>query len=128
MIGKSKTVSAARSRRLLFASIFSTVNFAAIAQTAQNLPIVPDDVHSFLTQRGTCENLARHRATDSSKAASVDASLKFLKCDEVAQNEVALRARYKNDANVLDALDHWSIIVQRLPVRIPVPALNGETR
>jgi len=110
-----------RSRQLILAATVCVAAFVAVAQEPNDLPKVPAAVRSFLAQRGTCEQLALQRNADSSNTAHIDDELKSRKCADLPQQEQALRAQYKNDSNVLNVLDHWSIVVVRLPARIPVP-------
>jgi hypothetical protein len=82
------------------------------------------DVREFIGRRSSCLEWSK-KASDPEHKTQLDdimSLMRTLKCDEVANDEKALRQQYAGNRDILRALDAtWVKVVKRLPVRIPVP-------
>ena len=82
------------------------------------------DVREFIGRRSSCLEWSK-KASDPERKTQLDdimSLMRTLKCDEVANDEKALRQQYAGNPDILRALDAtWVKVVKRLPVRIAVP-------
>ncbi|MCX5514491.1 hypothetical protein [Kaistia algarum] len=86
---------------------------------------LPADVVDFVGRRASCLEWAQ-KATDPNQAEQIDKIMQSLKCADIKGNDHALRSNYADNPSVIAALNAtWTKIVQRIPVRIPVPPETG---
>jgi len=73
---------------------------------------LPLDVTVFIGHRAHCEQRLSASPADTAATAA-------LECGDLKREEDALRQHYSQDPRVISALnDHWTIIVQRVPVTV----------
>jgi hypothetical protein len=85
---------------------------------------LPPDVTGFISRRVGCAEWS-HKAIDPEHKAQMDdvrSIMVSLKCDDVADDERALRQKYASNPAILASLDAvWVKVVKRLPVQIAIP-------
>jgi hypothetical protein len=85
---------------------------------------LPSDVTGLIGRRAGCLEWSQKASDPDRKTqlGDITSILRPLKCDEVANDEKALRQQYASNHDILRALDAtWVKVVKRLPVRIAVP-------
>jgi hypothetical protein len=85
---------------------------------------LPSDVMGLISRRVGCLEWSRKVSDPDRKTrlGDITSILRQLKCDEVANDEKALRQQYAGNPDILRALDaNWVKVVKRLPVRIAAP-------
>jgi hypothetical protein len=110
---------------LLSITVITTLWLALCAPTQAIENSLPTDVGSFIGRRASCQHWSQN-IVDPSKASEI---MRGLKCEDIKGEEQVLRKSYADNPAVIAALNATSIIVvQRAPVRRPVPTPSDSNR
>ena len=89
------------------------------AQTRAQDAELPADVTDLLIRRMGCNDWTARGRNDPALAGDLSRIFTALRCNEVPQDEAALRQVYQDNSVLLAALNaKWTKIVRRLPVQI----------
>jgi hypothetical protein len=101
---------------------------AALRQKYQSDPRVlkeleiaelPADADDLIDRRASCDKWAAKGHAHQDRAAGIDSTRAYLKCDAVAKDEAALRQKYIGNPLIVKAFDgKWVIIFKRVPLKI----------
>ncbi|MGB6176894.1 MAG: hypothetical protein WBF43_11305 [Methylocella sp.] len=95
---------------------------------ALDLAELPADADDLIHRRMGCDEWAAEVRAHPDRAAGIEATRAYLKCDAVAKDEAALRRKYSGNPAILKFLDaKWVHIVKRVPVKIAPQANPAET-
>jgi hypothetical protein len=105
----------------------------SLAVLARQIPVahaqthpadLPSDVTELVGRRSSCLELYK-KAFDpehQTRPQEMMASMRSLRCDEIENDEKALRQKYAGNPEIIEALKAtWVKVIQRLPVRGAVP-------
>jgi len=103
----------------------ASVATAQCGEAQQSLADLPPDVAAFVARRAACSEWSR-KVFEPDRVPDLDnitSMMRSLKCYDLANDERSLRERYSGDPATAAALKgHWTRVVKRLPIRIPVPS------
>ena len=86
---------------------------------ALDLAELPADADDLIHRRTGCDEWAAKIHAHPDRAAGIEATRAYLKCDAVAKDEAALRQKYIGNHAILRLLDaKWVQIVKRVPLKI----------
>jgi hypothetical protein len=89
---------------------------------------LPADADDLIHRRTGCDEWATEVHAHQDRAAGLEATRAYLKCDAVAKDEVALRQKYVGNPAILKLLDaKWVRIVKRVPLKIAPQANPADT-
>ena len=92
-----------------------------LACTAPALAELPDDVIDYMSQREMCDQLRAEDDTDNPAARSERDVNYAAFCRGTDKQLAELRARYSNNAEVLDALVNYDDVIET-----QTPKINGQ--
>jgi hypothetical protein len=111
-------------KTLMLAAVALATSVVLPRAHAQGSPELPPDVAGLIGRRAGCNEWSQ-KAFDPEWKSQIEGIMKVmqsLKCDDVADDERALRQKYAGNPKILASLRAtWVKVVKRLPVRIAVP-------
>jgi len=115
-------------QRLYFKCDAITKDVALLRKRYQNDPRIlealdlaelPADADDLIGRRAGCDKGAAEGHAHQDRAAGLEATRAYLRCDAVAKDEAALRQKYVGNPAILKLLDgKWVIIFKRVPLKI----------
>lgn len=66
----------------------------------------PKDVASFISRSFGCWHFGGEEAYDAERAKELQAAVEQLKCNRLAEDEAKLRHKYRNNPDILKAIDN----------------------
>jgi len=103
----------------------ASVAAAQCGKAQQSSADLPPDVAAFVARRAACSEWSRKLFEPDGlpDLNNITSMMRSLRCYDIADDQRSLQERYSGDPATLAALKgHWTRVVKRLPVRIPVPS------
>ena len=95
---------------------------------ALDLAELPADADDLIHRRTGCDKWAADVHAHQDRAAGIEATRAYLRCDAIAKDEAALRQKYVGNPAILKLLDaKWARIIKRVPLKIAPQANPAET-